>query len=200
VVKHACPPTLNTATVPPDDAFSDWSIRLRSSDRRALAELFEAMHMPLLRYGWTVTKDESVARDVVQEVFIKIWTVRRSLDADRSLKALLYTMVRRRALNLMQKENNRRSLLESLPDGDGGSTVEEKIDARRLGERMRSWIDELPERRREAFELSRFQGLSHAEIADLMKLTLPTVNTHIVLALKHLRSRLDEFNRSDSQS
>ena len=56
------------------------------------------------------------------------------------------------------------------------------------------WIDELPPRRREAFRLSRFDGLSHDEIARVMALTPKTVNNHIVLALQTLRERLAHFD------
>ena len=59
-----------------------------------------------------------------------------------------------------------------------------------LDERLRMFIEQMPDRRREAFMLSRYEGLSHEEIAQVMKLTPRTVNTHIVLALKDLRNRL----------
>ncbi|MBT6597860.1 MAG: sigma-70 family RNA polymerase sigma factor, partial [Bacteroidetes Order II. Incertae sedis bacterium] len=70
---------------------------------------------------------------------------------------------------------------------------DERLDAERLEQKLREWIEEMPSRRREAFMLSRFEGLSHEEIAALMNLAPKTVNNHIVLALQHIRSKLDRY-------
>ena len=59
-----------------------------------------------------------------------------------------------------------------------------------LGARIHQWISDLPPRRREAFQLSRYEGLSHEEIAQVMNLTSRTVSNHIMLALVYLRKRL----------
>ncbi len=59
-----------------------------------------------------------------------------------------------------------------------------------LGTRIHQWISELPPRQREAFQLSRYEGLSHQEIAQVMDLTSRTVSNHIMLALVYLRKRL----------
>ena len=87
------------APLPTDDSFIRWSERLQSSDQRAFSELFEAMHVALLRYAWRFTSDQEAARDIVQDAFLKLWQIRAKVDPKRSLKALLYTMVRNLALN-----------------------------------------------------------------------------------------------------
>lgn len=174
------------------EQFAAWSRRLRRSDQAAYTEVFQAMYDPLYRYAWTFTHDQDAAYDVLQDVFMKLWKVRGRLDPDRSLKALLYQMVRNTALN--HARHTKRHAADALDDllYEPSTTPEPAtdLDAAALDDLMRAWIEELPERRREAFMLSRYQGLSHAEIADVMNLTSKTVNNHIVLALQHLRSRL----------
>jgi RNA polymerase sigma-70 factor (ECF subfamily) len=66
-----------------------------------------------------------------------------------------------------------------------------------LKRHLERWISEMPQRRREAFMLSRFEGLSHEEIASLMDLAPKTVNNHIVLALQHIRKKLDGFRERE---
>ncbi len=78
--------------------FDAWSRRLRASDRAACTELFDAIHAPLLRYATWLT-DEETAYDVVQNAFVFLWRMRASIDPDRSLRALLYSLVRNEALN-----------------------------------------------------------------------------------------------------
>ncbi len=79
---------------------------------------------------------------------------------------------------------------EDTVSNEGTDRVEE------LAGNFRIWINELSDRRREAFELSRFEGLDHQEIADVMNLTVKTVNNHIVDALSHLRKRYNNHSNS----
>ena len=175
-----------------NEQFSTWSRRLQRSDRKAYTEVFEATYDTLYRYAWYFLHDEEAAYDVLQDVFLKLWQVRERVDPDKSLKALLYQMVRNTALNHMR--HAKRHAADALDDAPyepaDAPRAEEDLDTEVLANQVRAWIEELPERRREAFMLSRYQGLSHVEIAGIMNLAPKTVNNHIVLALQHLRSRL----------
>lgn len=182
-----------------DGQFREWSIALRSSDRIAFAELFRYMHAPLLRYAQYVVRDREAAADLTQDAFAKLWQVRDTLDPDRSLKALLFQMVRNLALNHERhKKRHRTEPLETVFDrGSDEHPVEDSIDADTLNERLESWIEAMPDRRREAFLLSRREGLSHEEISQLMGLAPKTVNNHIVLALQHIRAKLDVYRAEE---
>lgn len=175
-----------------DEQFRTWSHGLRRSDQRAYTQVFETTYDALYRYAWYTLRDEEAAYDVLQDVFLKLWQIRDRIDPAKSLKALLYQMVRNTALNHVRhaKRHAADALDEMLFEPASTSPSEEDFDTHALETQLRGWIDELPERRREAFMLSRYQGLSHAEIADVMNLAPKTVNNHIVLALQHLRSRL----------
>ncbi|HEX7070858.1 MAG TPA: RNA polymerase sigma-70 factor [Rhodothermales bacterium] len=176
-----------------DNRFAEWSRRIRKSDAAAYRALFEELHVDLLRFAWRFTLDEEAARDVVQEVFLKIWQIRETLDERRSLRALLYTMVKNRSLNYRRsrRDEERPAEVGSVWEPMDEVDLEEQSEAEMLEKRIHRWIDELPDRRREAFILSRYHGMTHEEIAGLMGLTPRTVNTHIVLALKDLRGKLD---------
>ena len=176
--------------MPSDDSFTQWSERLQSSDQRAFSELFEAMHTALLRYAWRFTGDQEAAQDVVQDAFLKVWQIRQDIDPDRSLKALLYTIVRNLSLNHNRAAQHTNGVFPEYDLHDHAPSADQHLDASMLDKRLRRFIDQMPERRREAFMLSRYEGLSHDEIAQVMDLTPRTVNTHIVLALKDLRKHL----------
>lgn len=181
-----------------DSSFEDWCRRLRQSDREAYAAVFDAMHAPLFRYVRSITNDPSAARDITQDVFVKLWGSRRSLDPDQSLKAYLYRTARNRAYN---HERNRRTRTDKEDDVRTDSPAQptprtapdEAVDARMLDKRLRRWIDDLPDRQREALSLSRFEGLSHEAIAEIMDISPRTVNNHIVRALKSLRQNVHAY-------
>ncbi len=177
--------------------FKDWARRLKDSDRDAYATVFQSMSAKLVRYAQNITRDEASAYDVLQDVFLKLWNIRDRLDPESSLQSLLYTMTRNTALNMNRKKG---VLVSSEAMGDEkyeqalmskNVSLDASIDAKNLAGHLKNLIDELPERRKEAFVLSRHHDLSHKEISSIMGLSERTVNTHIFLALKHLRTRLD---------
>ena len=176
------------------EQFRKWSLGLQRSDHEAYAALFKATYDALFRYAWTFTRSEDAAYDVLQDVYLKLWQVRTRIDPSRSLRALLYQMVRNYALN--HRRDARRHALDPIDASfyePPAETFESALYARDLGALIRAWVDEMPERRREAFRLSRYEGLSHEEIARVMGLTPKTVNNHVVLALQHLRARLRTY-------
>ena len=181
------------------DAFVEWTHRLQASDPSAMDELMQAAHPLLLRYAFRITGDRESAYDILQEAFIKIWNMRSRLDPERSLKALLYRIVYTLALNhkrMINRELKAHAAISSTPE-ERQVTPEEQVDAHRLGEHMSRWIEELPPRRREAFRLSRYEGLSHEEIAHVMDLSPQTVTKHIMLALTFLRDRFHMYQASE---
>ncbi len=176
------------------ESFSQLAERIRAADQQAFADLYDRTYAPLHRFVWYMLRDEDATDDVIQEVFVKLWQVRGTLDPERSLKALLYQMARNFALN--HTRSARRFTGDDVTEMELGHapSVEAELTARTLEERLRAWIDELPPRRREAFCLSRFENMSHDEIAVAMDLAPKTVNNHIVLALQTLRQRLTAFD------
>jgi RNA polymerase sigma-70 factor (ECF subfamily) len=157
--------------------------------------LFRALHEPLLQYAARLTRDDEAAYDVVQEAFIRLWEHRESLDSDRSLRAYLYTIVRNTAFTHMEQRKRERARREPLtaPAATSTPTIEDTLAARELRAHVRAWVEDLPPRRQEAFRLSRFDGLSHEEIAHVMGLAQRTVTHHIMLALRELRDRLATY-------
>ena len=67
------------------------------------------------------------------------------------------------------------------------------LTAQRLDDKLQLWIDQLPERQREALTLTRFEGLSHVEVAEIMGISPRTVNNHLVKALETLRDQIRAY-------
>ena len=156
-------------------------------DWDAFEDLFRAVRPGLVRYGRTMAAPAEVD-DAVQDTFLALW--RRREDGGLPDRALLYAAVRNRLLNGRRDAARRREILDDMPAPPAPAPPDAVVDAALLGERVRGWLGELPERRREAFALSRFGGLSHAEVADVMGLSPKTVENHVGRALAHLRDRL----------
>ena len=163
-------------------------VRLRAGDRAAFEALFRGLHGDLVRYARSITPDG--AEDAVQDAFLRVWRRRDTLDPERSIKALLYTAVRNKLFNRARDASRRRDLHETMDAPPSPAQPDAGLDAALLGEHLRGWLADLPERQREAFRLSRFEGLSYAETAEVMACSVKTVENHIGRALRTLRDQI----------
>jgi len=146
------------------------------------------------------THDEAAAKDVVQDCFVKLWNTRRRINPERSLKSYLYTMVRNRALNVIRGQEG----LEVCHQLANAQSVDDEAEYMEnsqpeLHDCIMQWIDQLPGRQKEAFELSRFEGLDHQEISEVMDISPKTVNNHIVAALSFLKERYSNHKPEGSR-
>lgn len=173
------------------DMTSAWYQGLIRSDESAFEALFRTFHPGLVQFAIALTGEEASARDVVQEAFIRIWRQRERLDPAGSPKALLFRTVRNLALNHRRDVSRRQELLAENYEPLVEATPAPSLPAEEPhpADTLRTWVEELPARQREALVLSRFDGLSHQEIADVMDLSARTVNNHLVRALRSLRER-----------
>lgn len=175
--------------------FVQWSRGLQASDQAAASDLFRATYPYLFRYAYRFTHDVHLAEDAVQDAFVRIWKRRTTIDPEGSLRTLLYVTVRNLTLNLRRDTARRQTMMKTMdPDTASPPMPDDQVQVQLLRRNLRRWIDELPARRREAFQLSRYDGLSYREIAGVMDLSVKSVETHIRLALNDLRAHLRDFD------
>jgi RNA polymerase sigma-70 factor (ECF subfamily) len=175
--------------MPTDEQFQRWCRRIKASDREAFAAVFDALHDPLARYALQITGRTAAAQDIVQYAFTSLWDMREDLDPKQSLEALLFRIVRNRAYNTERDRRTRKAKHDEMKHDNDPVQPDPgaRMDADRLEADLRAWMEDLPDRQREALALSRFEGLSHEAIADVMDISPRTVNNHIVEAMKKLR-------------
>lgn len=180
------------------DALAELSARVRAGDAVAFRQLFDALYGPLLRFARALVRDESVAEDLVQEAFVRLWDRAASIEGDTPLRAWLYRTVRNLALNTRRDAATRQRLLADPAAYDSAATPrplaapDAEAEGGELDGQLTQWVQELPPRQREALLLTRVEGLSHAEVAATMGCAPRTVNNHLVAALGTLRRRLLE--------
>ena len=157
-----------------------------SQSRIAFENLFRKFHSGLVRYAFVHVKSLEDARECVQEVFINIWEKRDRLEFNDELRYYLYRATKNTCLNFLQK---RRLDTVSLDEAVTANAVQEQADDRdsvRLKSIMFQ-IDLLPENCREIFMMSRIEGLSHKEIAEILEIAPKTVENQVGIALKKIR-------------
>lgn len=169
--------------------------QVRQGDEEAYELIFRRYFKVLSVYAMSYLKDIEIAQDITQDVFVKLYESKESLQIHTSLKSFLYTTIRNRCLDYIKINRIHHDHKEIIKHQLAGTDVD-KSDAvlkAELQEKIYEAINQLPEQRQKIFKLSRIDGKSNQEIATLLNLTKRTVETHISNALKNMKAALAEY-------
>lgn len=170
-------------------------LKLKEGDEQAFKALFQKYYAPMCHFASQYLKDTDMAEETVQELFVRLWEKRLTLNIETSVNHYLFRSVRNQCLNQLQhqkiKQQYASRIMESSQEVDWQPLYLE-VD---LMERIEKSIASMPPKRQEIFRLSREQGLKYKEIADKMDISVKTVEAQMGLALKHLREELKDFNQ-----
>lgn len=187
-----CPSTLILAMAPEpaDDVLID---RVRQADQEAFRELFERYQPVVFRQMLFRTRDADSAHEVVQETFVRIWEHRRSLRSGKSFLAFALRISSNIVRDMARHQAMRTRVAASIPrpelsEGDDPAGA---LHLALLEDRLQEIINtHLPQRCRMIFLLSRFEGMSHRDIAARLGVSTKTVENQITRALRILRTHL----------
>jgi RNA polymerase sigma-70 factor (ECF subfamily) len=176
-----------------DTSEQQWLAELRAGDDTALRRIFDRHYPTLLNDIYRIVSDEDTCQDLAQEVFVELWRKRHMLDIHTSLRAYLRRSAVNKALNHLKA--NRRIVLEQPDDfaqtaDESAGDIHRKMEQETLEEALHAAIETLPEKCRAVFSLSRFEQMSHREIAEQLGISVKTIENQITKAMKILREAL----------
>lgn len=164
---------------------------LRGGDEQAFKVFYERHYPQLFGFVLKHTEDQSLAEDLVQQAFVKLWQKRSSIDSVLAFKAYLFTTARnlvideyRRKLAEQEAQVVFQELTLSTPSDEAHQTILREVYAA---------IAALPPGRRSIFEMHKLEGRSHREIAEALSISVSTVEKQMVAALKTLREKLSHL-------
>jgi RNA polymerase sigma-70 factor (ECF subfamily) len=156
--------------------------------------VFKKHFKDLHAYASAILKDTSEAEEIVQNVFYKLWEKQDRLQIKQSLTSYLYRSVYHESLNHLKRAKIKLAYQSYAKNSmEDSSNADEKISLRELEQRLEKALNELPEKCRTVFQLSRFEELKYQEIADRLQISVKTVENHMGKALKLLRHKLVDF-------
>lgn len=165
------------------------------SDELMFQSIYDTYYTELCLFAKRFVYSDEESEEIVQGVIVRLWTQREKILQIQSVRSYLYTSVRNHCLNYIKhqkyvdayRDSARHELKEIESEGADeflNFEVKEKIEVA---------INDLPERCREVFEMSRFDGLKYREIADQLGITVKAVEANISRALSSLRKSLREY-------
>lgn len=164
--------------------------------------IFDLYYSPLCGYAESIICDYYAAEEIVEDVFISLWTNNKNIDIQISLKNYLYKCVRNSCLNYLKKLKTTKNKLEILnyviedfdilhPSSED-MPVSEMI-TKELESKARETMDNLPAQCREIYFLNRFENMSYSEIAIKLNISVGTVKTQMSRAFQRFRENLKEY-------
>ncbi len=207
--KHAAMIVLPSPVVALPGQLVSWSMRkhlahlsdealvalVARSDESALAELYDRVGRVAYGLAFRVLRDDRLAEDAVQEAFLGVWRTAAGFRAERAKASTwILTIVHRRAVDLVRREERRRA--DPLDDDTrDAATTESAEDEAWLGferDRVQSALRQLPDAQREAIELAYYGGYSQSELAERLGMPLGTIKSRMFAGLARLRELLDD--------
>lgn len=171
----------------------EYILEMKKGSPQAFEALYELYHRKLYNFIFRISNgNTSICEDIVQSVFIKLWEVRETVDEEKRLLNFLCTAAKNKMLNTYSHQTVRyiyqAYVLKHASELE--NTTEQEVDRNMLEELIDEWTESLPPARKKIFILSRKEGKSNKEIAQIMGITESTIETQLGKATGFLKDKV----------
>ncbi|MBN9383449.1 MAG: RNA polymerase sigma-70 factor [Chitinophagaceae bacterium] len=168
-------------------------LAIAEGDETAYTQIFHLYTPRLLPFIFKLTKDEQLAREVLQETFLRLWMKRDQLPQVERPASWLFRIAANICLTWLRTQATRHRLQDRVEEKQAAhkySSAVEVLESKEMALLIRQAVDALPARRQEIYRLSREQGLSHQQIAERLQLSLSTVKNQLGYSIKFIQEYL----------
>jgi RNA polymerase sigma factor (sigma-70 family) len=173
---------------------------VRDGDVAKLGLLFERHHAGLFDFFCRTLGDRPAAEDLVQEVFIRVLKYRRTYRDEGRFQTWLFHIARNVRIDHVRKRQPDQLMADAPEPAAEGAGVAATIEAAQEVERLRQALMRLPDDRRELVVLAKYRGLSHDQIAAVLRVEPGTVRVRLHRALKQLRALVETMTAEERTS
>lgn len=175
----------------PDD---ELLLKLSHDDKNAFDEIYRRYWSDMFNSAYNIFRERESCMDIVQELFIWLWEHRNQLNVV-SLKPYLIVAVKFKVANYIRSGKVRASFFDKLKQVEEPyELIEDSVEVKELMAVINHFTNQLPERCREVFLLSRQEHLSNKEIAERLGISVKTVENQMTIAIKKLRTSLTRIS------
>jgi RNA polymerase sigma-70 factor (family 1) len=167
----------------------EWLHRLQLGDEQAFKELYGLYSARIYGNLLKLVKNDAIARELLQDVFVRVWNHRHNIDPQQSFRAYCFRIAENLVTDFFRKAACDRRLTAYLMHAatDRDLSTEEQIDFRESRDLLHRAMRLLPPQRRQVFELCKIEGKSYAEVSQLLGISTSTISDHIVKATRSIK-------------
>lgn len=167
---------------------------MKAGDRESFNQVFRRYYSPMVRFCIRYVADSDIASEIVQDLFVKLWSNREKISFNTSFESYMLTSVRNSALTYINKERSHAEAnLRIYSEESDNTDPSETLQSNNLEESYRKILKDMPEKRREVFLASRYDGLKYSEIAEKLGISQKTVEAQMSAAIKQLKDGLKAY-------
>jgi len=165
---------------------------LAKKNGEAFSEIYNRYWAVIFRHARRMTKDDDLAKDVVQDVFVSLWDKAMDIQLEGSLSSYLYATARNKILNIYDRTRVKNKYIASLEHfmKNGENITDHLLRERLLASKIEQEISLLPKKMRQVFEMSRKSNMTYKQIAENLNISDKTVKKQMSNAIKILRLKL----------
>lgn len=168
---------------------------IKKGNQKSFEELFNKYYNLLSNYSDNIINDKSTAEEVVADVFANIWIKRKKLNINKNVKSYLYKSTRNTTISYLRKQKDNIEIIDenqiNIPNY--WSSPDNKLLKEDLNFKLENMLCKIPERSREIFTLHRFNGLKYNDIAQILDISVKTVEKHMSKSLKIIRENYKKY-------
>lgn len=168
--------------------------KINEGNKEAFEQLFKKYWKKLFAVAINRLQSETLAEDMIQELFTDLWSRRASLEINTSVAAYLYTALKYLIIRHIKKSSRTDKYVDMIMRQYeiNDLSTENQVQYQQLSDELDRQVEALPARCRQVFKMSRYEQLTHKEIADKLNISYKTVENHINRALQTLRPSLEK--------
>ena len=168
--------------------------KMKAGDRESFNQVFRHYYSPMVRFCIRYVADSDIASEIVQELFVKLWSNREKISFNTSFESYMLTSVRNSAITYINKERaHNEAHLRVFSEESDNTDPSETLQSNNLEESYRQILKDMPDKRREVFLASRYDGLKYSEIAEKLGISQKTVEAQMTAAIKQLKDGLKPY-------
>lgn len=163
---------------------------LREGSEQAFEKIYFLYSKRLLGNLLKLVKSESIAREILQEIFMKVWDLRRQIDVEKSFRSWLFKVAENKVYDFFRRAARDHQLRQTLlaAAADSYEHIESIITTKENSHLLQQAIAALPPQRQQVFRLCKLEGRSYEEVSHLLGISTSTISDHIVKASRAIRA------------
>jgi len=168
----------------------DIQLGIACGNEMMLSELYKAFHNKLRHFSRAITRSDQIAEEVVNDIFVKLWTRRDKIKEIENLTVYLYIAVKNQSLNTLSRKA--KELVSEPFDSieielkHSGNNADELMITKEMFQRMQKAVDDLPPRCKMIFKLVREDGLKYKEVSQILNIAVNTIDVQMAIAVKRI--------------
>ena len=162
---------------------------LKSGDERAFTVIYDQYKGRLAGNLYKLLKSEELTKEILQDLFLKIWDTREQLDPQKSFRSYLFKIGENMVTDYYRRAARDRNMRDKmvLANTEIYSHIEEQLFTKENAEMLQKAVDQMPPQRRQVFTLCKLEGKSYKEVEEIMGINAKTINSHLFQANKFLK-------------